>query len=282
MRRLQSVLGAAVAAISLAGCIKTGSPGSNLGGGGTGSGSFYIKSYQYLQTDTVLANTSDQYTFNLTLDNSNRITQGSQTGTNIYKGTSTSLTDNTTWTYGQGTQTGTSTLQFGNLTSSATLVYYLNASGFPDSLVSKSTSGAATIYTKGIYSYDGNGYCTETDAYTQIAGSYTATTQTFFTISGGNVVGEDVYLAGGGQLSSTVFNYGSTPNNTILRFSTPPIAGKTNQNLVESMQTTKNGVPICNLSFSYTFDSKNRVASCTQTTPSGKVFAKFYNIQYIN
>ena len=280
MRIISILIIAGSFAFSISGCAKSG--GSNPSNTG-GSGSNLVKSYQVTITDSVLANTITQYTVTYTFDNSNRQATSSEIGTQTYKGVASNINDNFQFSYSQNTETETGTVQEDNLpASSATDVYTLNSSGAPDKLVSTSTSGTVSgVYTS-LYQYDANGYCTELDFSDTLNNVAYASTKTLFTISGGNVVQEDYYSATGTLYGSISYTFGSTPNKTVLRFSTPPVFGHLNNDLVESSFTTIMGTPASLLNYSYTFDSQGRVSSATATTSSGKTYLKFYNIQYLN
>jgi hypothetical protein len=277
MRSIWLFAMACAVSFGLVGCKKNG--GSN---GGSGQASTLIKSYEVIITDTVLLNTSSDYIFSFSYDNSNRELTASQTGTDIYKGISTNLNFNAQFSYTQNMQTETGTLQRGTVSFSSNSVYYLNSSGYPTKLVSNITVGTITAVTTTIFTYDANGYCTETDNSSVSNNVAQPATKTIFTISGGNVVQEDNYWATGGLISTTAFTFGNSSNNTILRFSTPPIAGHLNNNLVIGSNTRTGGVPKSALNYSYSHDSKGRVLSATVTTTGGKTYMQYKNIQYLN
>jgi hypothetical protein len=269
---------AGILALGLSGCIKT---GANNPGNTGGSGSTLVKSYQVIVTDSILPNTSTQYTVTYSFDNSNRQSSATQVGTQIFEGVSSNMNYRFQFTYGQGTETETGTLQLGNIMSQATSVYNLNSSGYPDKLVTNSTSGTSSGTFTSIYQYDANGYCTEIDNSSIINNLPQTSTKTIYTISGGNIIQQDTYLAGGNLLSSTTFGFGTTSNKTVLRFSTPPVAGHLNNDLVESSQMSTLGVPKSALNYSYTFDSQGRVSTGKATTSNGKTYLEYSNIQYL-
>ena len=269
-----------VMSFCLTDCKKGG--GSNAINATGGQSSSMIKSYEVIITDTLLLNTSSDYVYSFSYDNSNRELTASQTGTDIYKGVSTNLSFSAQFTYSQNTQTETSTLQRGAVSSNGNSVYYLNSAGYPTKLVSNIIVGTINAVTTTLFSYDANGYCTEMDNSSVSNNVAQPATKTIFTISGGNVVQEDNYWATGSLISTIAFSFGNSSNNTILRFSTPPVAGHLNNNLVTSSNSSAGGVPRSALHFSYVLDSKGRVTNATVSTTGGKTYMQYKNIQYLN
>ncbi|HVM89894.1 MAG TPA: hypothetical protein VMT76_17030 [Puia sp.] len=249
---------------------------------GDGQAATLIKSYELIITDTVLANTSSDYTFTYSYDNNNRPTAATQTGTDTYKGAVTNLNFSAQFTYGQGTQTETGQLTRGGATYNTTLVYDLNSVGNPTKLVATSIVGTINTVTTNSFSYDANAYCVEEDNSSTTNNIAQPATKTLFTIAGGNVVGENTYWATGGLISSITYSYGTTSNKTDLRFSTPPISGHPNNELVVSSNTSTQGISSSALNYTYSLDSKGRVSAAMVTTPGGKTYMQYKNIQYIN
>jgi hypothetical protein len=266
-------------AFTLQGCIKT-TPKGNSGNPG-GSDSLLVSSYQVTFTDSLLANTSSQYTVTYAYDKSNRIISSTQIGTSTNQGTVTDINLAYQFTYGNGTETETGNNQINNTPTNTSIVSNLNSSGFPTSAVSTTKAGANTLITNTTTLYDLNNYCTEIDNTSTYNGAAAPAADLKFTISNGNVVEEDTYVSGS-QIAAETFTFGTNPNKTIMRFSTPPVTGTLNTDLVESSLTTSLGIPTGALTYSYTFDSQGRVLTATLTTSTGQTLLYYYNIQYVN
>jgi len=255
-------------------------PGNSVNGGGLSS--TMVRSYELIITDTILLNTSSDYTYTYSYDNNNRQTAATQMGTDTYKGTVTTINFNAQFTYSQGAQTETGLLQKGGTSYSSSSIYYLNSSSYPTRLVLTSNAGTISTEITNIYTYDANGYCTEIDNTSTYNNIAQPATKTLFTISTGNVIRQDNYLASGSIVGSTSYTFSNTVNKTDQRFSTAPDAGHLNNNLVQSSVTNTMGIPKSALNYSYSLDSKGRPNSAIVTTNNGKTFMQYKNIQYLN
>lgn len=279
MRFTSMLILTALLGFTMQGCIKTTAAGNS--GNPGGSDSLLVSSYEVTFTDSLLTNSSSQYKVTYAYDNSNRIISSTQVGTSTNQGTVTNINYAYQFTYGNGTQTETGNNQINNTPTNTSIVANLNSSGYPTTSVSTTQAGANTLITNTTTLYDQNSYCTEIDNTSTYNNTPAPATDLKFTISNGNVVEEDAYLSGS-LVTTQTFTYGTTPNKTIMRFSTPPVTGTLNTDLVESSLTTSFGNPNGALTYNYTFDSQGRVLTATLTTSTGQTYLYYYNITYVN
>jgi hypothetical protein len=265
----------------LSSCMKNG--GTTGPSGTSGNSKFLVKSFETTIYDTSLANTLDQYTISYSYDNNNRQLSALEEGTSTYKGIASNISDTFNFSYSQNTKTETGVVHQGTISSTSSIINYLNSSGFPDSAMSLASSGNISLDMSMIYHYDANNYCTEID-YSQNLNNagYQPSGKTVYTVSGGNVTQAQSYGANGNLLRTQTLTYSGSSNNTEVSPSIPPLSGHLNNDLVQSTDITILGTTRSSLSYSYTYDSQNRVSSITVKTPSGNIFLEETNIKYVN
>jgi hypothetical protein len=259
-------------------------PGAGSSGGGNTNANLLVSSFSVHIYDSTAQGNSTQYTVIYSFDNQNRQSTAFQNGSATYNGTITPISDSFYFSYSSG-----ASLEIGNehndgVFTQATIHNYLGGpDNYPDSSLGTSQDGNAFFYLNSQYSYDANGYCTqilENAWYSTNNAPSTNSTDTYI-ITSGNVTEMDINAPAYGEAYVETLTYGKTSNNTTVSPSIPPYQGHPNNNLVESTQSSMNGVVTSALNYAYSFDNQNRVTSITVTTPSGFTFMTFTDIQYL-